>query len=415
MKHISITAQIGIGMIGGALLGLAFGPKIAGIQLLGNIFLRLIQMAVVLLIFGAVIEALGSLKSDQLGRLGGKTAMWFLITTLIAAVLGLAIGYAVNPGSGIKLASVSTSATVAKAGTSFSQTVLDFFPTNIFDALAKGNVIQVIIFAILFGIVLNRANTDGKFNQVLSFVKQMNQLTVKLVMLVMKLAPIGIAALMAWVTATSGIKVILPLLKFLTAFGLGSIAFLIVLFSFISWYAKVLLRGLVRGFSRIILVAFTTTSSAISLPIEMEDAENRLGVEKSISQLVLPLGMALNSNGLAMYLSLSCLTLTQLYGMSVSPMSMVKIVLLSVIACLGTVVVPGAGLVALTIVVPTLGLPLQSIAILAGIDWFSGMFRTVLNVVGDTTTAIAVASDEKLLNRDLYKLHVDKMAPKNNL
>ena len=395
-------------MIGGALLGLAFGPKIAGIQLLGNIFLRLIQMAVVLLIFGAVIEALGSLKSDQLGRLGGKTAMWFLITTLIAAVLGLAIGYAVNPGSGIKLASVSTSATVAKAGTSFSQTVLDFFPTNIFDALAKGNVIQVIIFAILFGIVLNRANTDGKFNQVLSFVKQMNQLTVKLVMLVMKLAPIGIAALMAWVTAT-------PLLKFLTAFGLGSIAFLIVLFSFISWYAKVPLRGLVRGFSRIILVAFTTTSSAISLPIEMEDAENRLGVEKSISQLVLPLGMALNSNGLAMYLSLSCLTLTQLYGMSVSPMSMVKIVLLSVIACLGTVVVPGGGLVALTIVVPTLGLPLQSIAILAGIDWFSGMFRTVLNVVGDTTTAIAVASDEKLLNRDLYKLHVDKIETKNNL
>ncbi len=194
MKRISITAQIGIGMIGGALLGLAFGPKIAGIQLLGNIFLRLIQMAVVLLIFGAVIEALGSLKSDQLGRLGGKTAMWFLITTLIAAVLGLGIGYAVNPGSGIKLASVSTSGTVAKATTNFSQTVLDFFPTNIFDALAKGNVIQVIIFAILFGIILNRANTDGKFNQVLSFVKQMNQLTVKLVMLVMKLAPIGIAA-----------------------------------------------------------------------------------------------------------------------------------------------------------------------------------------------------------------------------
>ncbi len=231
-------------------------------------------------------------------------------------------------------------------------------------------------------------------------------------MMVMKLAPIGIAALMAWVTATSGIKVILPLLKFLTAFGVGSVAFLIVLFGFISWYAKVPLRGLVRGFSRIILVAFTTTSSAISLPIEMEDAEDWLGVEKSISQLVLPLGMALNSNGLAMYLSLSCLTLTQLYGLSVSPVSMVKIVLLSVIACLGTVVVPGGGLVALTIVVPTLGLPMQSIAILAGIDWFSGMFRTVLNVVGDTTTAIAVASDENLLDRKLYEPAPEKVATK---
>lgn len=144
----------------------------------------------------------------------------------------------------------------------------------------------------------------------------------------------------------------------------------------------------------------------------MEDAEDRLGVEKSISQLVLPLGMALNSNGLAMYLSLSCLTLTQLYSMSVSPVSMVKIVLLSVIACLGTVVVPGGGLVALTIVVPTLGLPMQSIAILAGIDWFSGMFRTVLNVVGDTTTAIAVASDENLLDRKLYEPAPEKVATK---
>jgi Na+/H+-dicarboxylate symporter len=208
---------------------------------------------------------------------------------------------------------------------------------------------------------------------------------------------------MAWVTADSGLKVVLPLLKFLMAFGLGSVVFLTCLFTLISWYAKIPLGGLIKGFSRIILIAFTTTSSAIALPVEMTDAESRLGVSKSISQLVLPLGMALNSNGLAMYLSLACLTLTQLYGISLSFVAMLKIILLSVIACLGTVVVPGGGLVALTIVVPTLGLPTESIAILAGIDWFSGMFRTVLNVVGDTTTAIAIAADEKELNHDIYE------------
>ncbi|MDH5104462.1 dicarboxylate/amino acid:cation symporter [Lentilactobacillus diolivorans] len=403
LRRISLTSQISIGMLVGGFAGLILGPQIAGIQLIGNIFLRLIQMAVVLLIFGAVIEAIGGLAANQLGRLGGKTAGWFLITTLAAAVLGLLIGYLVNPGIGMNLSRVSHATEIAKAPSNIDQTILNFFSSNIFDSLAKGNVIQVIIFAILFGIVLNQANKAGTFNQVLSLIKQLNQLTVKLVMLVMRTAPIGIASLMAWVTADSGLKVVLPLLKFLMAFGLGSVVFLTCLFTLISWYAKIPLGGLIKGFSRIILIAFTTTSSAIALPVEMTDAESRLGVSKSISQLVLPLGMALNSNGLAMYLSLACLTLTQLYGISLSFVAMLKIILLSVIACLGTVVVPGGGLVALTIVVPTLGLPTESIAILAGIDWFSGMFRTVLNVVGDTTTAIAIAADEKELNHDIYE------------
>lgn len=403
LRRISLTSQISIGMLVGGFAGLILGPQIAGIQLIGNIFLRLIQMAVVLLIFGAVIEAIGGLAANQLGRLGGKTAGWFLITTLAAAVLGLLIGYLVNPGIGMNLSRVSHATEIAKAPSNIDQTILNFFPSNIFDSLAKGNVIQVIIFAILFGIVLNQANKAGTFNQVLSLIKQLNQLTVKLVMLVMRTAPIGIASLMAWVTADSGLKVVLPLLKFLMAFGLGSVVFLTCLFTLISWYAKIPLGGLIKGFSRIILIAFTTTSSAIALPVEMTDAESRLGVSKSISQLVLPLGMVLNSNGLAMYLSLACLTLTQLYGISLSFVAMLKIILLSVIACLGTVVVPGGGLVALTIVVPTLGLPTESIAILAGIDWFSGMFRTVLNVVGDTTTAIAIAADEKELNHDIYE------------
>lgn len=403
LRRISLTSQISIGMLVGGFAGLILGPQIASIQLIGNIFLRLIQMAVVLLIFGAVIEAIGGLAANQLGRLGGKTAGWFLITTLAAAVLGLLIGYLVNPGIGMNLSRVSHATEIAKAPSNIDQTILNFFSSNIFDSLAKGNVIQVIIFAILFGIVLNQANKAGTFNQVLSLIKQLNQLTVKLVMLVMRTAPIGIASLMAWVTADSGLKVVLPLLKFLMAFGLGSVVFLTCLFTLISWYAKIPLGGLIKGFSRIILIAFTTTSSAIALPVEMTDAESRLGVSKSISQLVLPLGMALNSNGLAMYLSLACLTLTQLYGISLSFVAMLKIILLSVIACLGTVVVPGGGLVALTIVVPTLGLPTESIAILAGIDWFSGMFRTVLNVVGDTTTAIAIAADEKELNHDIYE------------
>ncbi|GEO67615.1 dicarboxylate/amino acid:cation symporter [Levilactobacillus spicheri] len=404
MKRLSLTSQIMLGMVGGILIGLLFGPQIAGIKILGDIFLRLIQMTVVLLIFGAVIEAIAGLESQALGKLGLKTALWFLITTVIAAVIGLVMGQVFRPGAGITLATVQHQAATVKTPPDLTTTILNFFPQNIFAALSAGNVIQVIVFAILFGIVLNRANQDHEFDNVLLLIRQINQLATKLVMFIMRLAPVGIGALMVGVVANSGAAALLPLLKFLIVYGFSTVLFLAVLFLLISWYAKVPLGGLLHGFSRIMLVALTTTSSAVSLPIEMQDAHERLGVSHRINQLVLPLGMALNSNGLAMYLALVCAMVTQLYNIQLSLGLMVQIVSLAVLACLGTVVVPGGGLVALAIIIPTLGLPTESIALLAGIDWFSGMFRTVANVVGDTTTAIAIASDEDELNRQPYLL-----------
>lgn len=389
---LTLTTQIMLGMVGGILLGVLFGPAVGGLKLLGDIFLRLIQMTVVLLIFGAVIEALGSLPANALGRLGLKTALWFLGTTIVAAAIGLLMGLWLKPGAGLHL-TPNTPATV-KAPAKLGETVLGFFPQNIFASLSQGNVIQVI--------VLNQANRHHQFEAVLSLVKQVNQLAVRLVLLVMHLAPIGIGALMVGVTVDTGLKALIPLLKFLAIYGLSTGIFLATLLLVISWYAKVPLKGLVNGFTRIALVAFTTTSSAVSLPIEMADAHDRLGVSQRITQLVLPLGMALNSNGLAMYLALVCTLVTQLYQLQISFAGMVQIISLSVLACLGTVVVPGGGLVALAIIIPTLGLPTESIALLAGIDWFSGMFRTVANVVGDTTTAIAIASDEHELDRQAY-------------
>jgi len=405
MKQLSLTVQIMLGMVAGVLLGLIFGQQIVGLKIFGDIFLRLVQMTVVLLIFGAVIEAIGGLDSKALGRLGLKTALWFLITTIIAAVIGLAMGMLFKPGAVLSLTDIHGKAATMKAPTDLGTTILNFFPKNIFDALGTGNVIQVIVFAILFGIVLNRANQSHQFDLVLTLVKQINQLAIGLVMVIMKLAPLGIGALMIGVTVNTGVAAFLPLLKFLIIYGLSTAAFLAVLFLLIAGYAKVPLLGLLRGFSRIMLVAFTTTSSAVTLPIEMADAHDRLGISQRINQLVLPLGMALNSNGLAMYLALVCAMVTQLYNIQMSLTSMVQIVSLAVLACLGTVVVPGGGLVALAIIIPALGLPTESIALLAGIDWFSGMFRTVANVVGDTTTAIAIASDEHELDRQVYKNH----------
>ncbi|KRK48539.1 sodium dicarboxylate symporter [Secundilactobacillus kimchicus JCM 15530] len=403
MHRVGLTTQITIGMVGGIVFGLLFGPLATTVKILGDIFLRLIQMAVILLIFGAVIEALGTLNPQDLGKLGAKTGLWFLMTTLLAATIGLGSGLLFKPGLAVHLDQLQPVGATAKATSSLNETILNFFPTNIFASLASGNVIQVIVFAILFGTVLSRANQRGQFSGLLTLVSQLNQLTVKLVMLVMKLAPISIAALMAGIVAANGSQVLLPLFQFLGIYGLATALFLVGLLTFVSWYAKVPIVGLVRGLSQIIIVAFTTTSSAVALPVEMRDAQAKLGVSKSVSQLVLPLGMALNSNGLAMYVALVCVMLTQLYHIQLTGVGLIQIVLLAVLSCLGTVVVPGGGLVALTIIVPTLGLPISSVALFAGIDWFSGMFRTVANVVGDTTTAIAVAADEHALSRDAYK------------
>lgn len=397
---LNLTMQIIIGMVLGIILGAVLGPKIADIKVVGDVFLRLIQMAVIPLIFFTVIAAIGKLPIKQLGRLGMHIVLWFTITTLIADLAGLILGWLFHPGVGLHL-TLDTALTKEITGDKVSSTdmILGFFPTNIFDALAQGNTIQVIIFALLFGFVLSKANNNQQYNQILTGLQQLNQLLVSLIQVVLRLAPLGIGALMAAVTADNGLKVLIPLIKFLGIFGLGTLLFLIGLFVTIMLRAHLSLRTVMHGFSNILLIAMTTTSSAASLPVEMHDAEKRLGVSKEISELVLPLGMALNSNGLAMYLALACVTMTQFYGLSLSFMMMLKIVLLAIVACLGTVAVPGGGLVALTIIVPALGLPLESIALLAGIDWFAGVFRTILNVVGDTTTAIMIAADEHELSQ----------------
>ncbi|MDV0429770.1 dicarboxylate/amino acid:cation symporter [Lactiplantibacillus sp. DA1] len=404
LTKITLTTQILIAMMIGSLLGIIGGQHIVGIKLIGEVFLRLIQMAVTPLILFSVIEAIGNLPGHELGRLGIKTAGWFAVTTLVAALIGLVVGWWFKPGHDLHLPlSQATQYHLLNHHPSINQTILAFFPTNIFDALQTGNTIQIIIFASLLGIVLSQENRHHQYDSFLVMIHRLNHLFIRLITLIMHLAPFGIGALMAWVTATNGVTIILPLAKFLILLAGSSFIFLTGLFALVMCNAHLPLRGLLHGFTRIVMVAMTTTSSAATLPIEMTDAEERLGIQESISQLVLPLGMALNSNGLAMYLSLACVTLSQFYGLNLPIITMLRIVTLSIVACLGTVVVPGGGLVALTIIVPTLGLPLETIGLLAGIDWIAGIFRTLLNVVGDTTTAILIAANEHQLNRDVYQ------------
>ncbi|WP_314067330.1 dicarboxylate/amino acid:cation symporter [uncultured Vagococcus sp.] len=398
-RRLGTTNQIMVMLVAGIIVGLSVGEAVAPIKVVGDIFLRLIQMSVVLLVMGAVIEAVGSLSPKDLGKLGLKSLAWFMFSTIIAAAVGIVFSLFINPGKGLSL--VSGAETITPPNTQIDEMIIEFFPTNVITSMAEGNMIQVIIFAILFGIALSFVQKEQGDSKLLTLLQEFNKIIIQMVTFIMTLAPFGVFALITWVTGTIGFKVILPLGKFLLTFGLATLFFLFIWFVFVGFYVKVSPLLILSRMKRILIVAFTTTSSAITLPVEMEDAESKLGISKKITKLVLPLGLALNSNGLATFLAVACITLSQVYGLPTNPSSIISIILLSTLATLGTVVVPGGGLVALAIVVPSMGIPVEGIALLAGIDWFSGMFRTVSNVAGDTTIALMVAKDENEIDRNI--------------
>lgn len=395
------TFQILIALILGITAGLLIGPAVAPVKVIGDVFLRLIQMSVVVLVGGSVIESLGSLEAKEIGKLGGKTFLLFLVNTVVAAAFGILAAMLVNPGVGINMALPQSFAKVPSQ--TITEIILGFFPTNIMGSLSEGNMVQTIVFAIPFGIAISTIRAKNHEERVLPFIQDLNRVLVNVLKMVMKLAPIGIFSLMAWVTGTNGISVVKPLAKFLLTLGTTSLIYLMLIITLTAAYVKVSPIVLWKKMMTMTIMAFTTTSSAVTLPVKMDDSVNKLGVSPRISNLVNPLGMILNSNGLSMYLAIASLTLIQFYGIEATYSEIVKIVIISTLACLGTVVVPGGGLVALTIIVPVIGLPVESIALLAGIDWFSGMFRTVLNVDGDALAALAIAGSEKEIDYSILK------------
>ncbi|PWJ48763.1 dicarboxylate/amino acid:cation symporter [Faecalicatena contorta] len=404
-KRISLTNQIIAAMVLGIIAGLIGGKAIAPVEVVGNIFLRLIQMSVIVLIMGAVIEAVGRLEVSELGNLGVKILILFGVSTIIAAAIGCIFGMVLQPGRGVLIETDLNAAAFAAKEMSLQDMLLSFAPNNIVNAMTEGNMIQVIVFAILFGIGTSIMKGKKGSSRILDLLEEVNGILIEMVSKIMIFAPIGIGALIAATVGKSGVGILLPLIKFLLILAVGTFLHLAFCVAVTAAYCKTGFFNLSRKIANMTVVAFTTTSSAVTLPVKMKDSEEKLGVSKRISDLVNPLGMSLNSNGLAMFLSLAVVTIAQIYGQEVTIEMLLKIVVLASLACLGTVVVPGGGIVALTIVVPSLGLPLGGIAIMAGIDWFSGMFRTILNVDVDALAAMMIAKSAGELDDNILNNH----------
>lgn len=399
-RKISLTNQILIATIIGIIAGLILGPKIAPIKFLGDIFLRLIMMGVPLIILGSVTVAVGQISPKELGKLGFKIFAWFLGGTIVAAIIGITFGYILKPGEG--LPAMDLVKTIEPTKQTIFETFVNFIPNNILDSLAKTNMIHIIVFAIFLGTATSSYVDKKGDRTILELMMKGNDILLIIIKNVMKIAPIGVGALIAVVSGNMGLNVITLMIKYLG--GLALACGLVMILAILVTAARVKVNPwkLAKKLGNMTLVAATTTSSAITLPTKMDDSVNKLGVSKRISDLVNPLGMAMNSCGQAVFMSMASLMLLQFFNMDASLGKVIQIVAVATLGCMGSLAVPGGGLVVFVSMMPVLGLPVEGIALIAGVDWFRGAITTVPNVDIDALVALIIANDEGEFNRDIF-------------
>ncbi|EJG3828786.1 dicarboxylate/amino acid:cation symporter, partial [Listeria monocytogenes] len=386
----SMITQIAIAVVVGILVGLLIPASGNYLKIVGDVFLRLMQMAIPILILGQIVQAVGSINPKELTSLGGRTIAVFGISSLAAALWGVLMAVIFNPGYGVKMTGFQD-ASIKAQEISITDTILNFVPKNIFDSLTQGSIIQIIVFALFFGLALNKYLQSHPETQLFQIIVDFNEVIITVIRYVMYLAPLGIFALIASTISHLGLQIILPLVKYLLVYGLGTILFLGIWILVITLYCKVSPLRLITNMKNMSVMALATTSSAITLPVALEETETKLGLSKRITNLVLPLGMSLNSNGSAMHMAFTVMTIAQMYQLDFDITKMIYLAITATFVSLANAVVPGAGLVSLAVIVPQMGLPIESIAIFAGVEWFVGMLRTILNVNSDVYSAILVA------------------------
>lgn len=386
-KHFIRKILIAIAL--GVLAGFLFKDDVAVLDVVGKVFLRTMQMVIPLLVLGQVIQALGSLEKKDLSALGIRTIVIFGASSLLAAYWGILFTLMMQPGKSVTIPQASLE-TVEEQSINLSETIISFFPQNIMDSLSRGSIIQIIIFAIFMGVAVNIYASQKKDNLFLPLLLEFNAIIMQIIRLVMKFAPLGIFSMIAVSVGNLGLDILLPMVQYLLVFGLATLTFLLLWVLVIALYSKKSFRSIVVGMKSTSLMALATTSSAVTLPLAMEDAHSKLGISKRVVDLVLPMGVSLNSNGSAMHMAITVVTIAQLYNIHLDGITLLYIGVLATFISLANAVVPGAGLVSLAIIVPQLGLPIESIALFAGVEWFVGMLRTITNVNSDVFSAVIV-------------------------
>ncbi|GIN90738.1 dicarboxylate:amino acid:cation symporter DAACS family protein [Siminovitchia terrae] len=371
------------------IVGIIFGERATIIQPLGDLFLRLIKFIIVPLILSTIVVGVtnaGSIK--KIGNLGGKAIGYFLVTSFIAIALGLFAGFVFQPGAGVDLA-VQGEAVDAPETEGVIATLLNIIPTNPIEALTTGAVLQIIFFAIFLGIGISLVGK--KALPVQQFFEGLSEVMYKITSIVMKLVPLGIFGLLAPIVGTYGPSVLMPLIKVIIAMVVAVIVHVSLVYSAaVKTFGKMNPYHFFKGIFPAASVAFATCSSSGTLPVTMKNTQENLGVSKGTSSFVLPLGATINMDGTAIYQGIAVMFIAQYFGVELTMAQILIVALMGTLASIGAAGVPGAGLIMLTMVLTAVNLPLEGIALIAGIDRILDMLRTSVNIIGDASACVVV-------------------------
>ena len=402
-KKLGLAWQMMIGLVVGIIVGAMVDTQFAQtwFKPLGDLFIRLIRMVVVPLVIATIIAgAAGISDTSKLGRVALKTLLIYAITTAISVAVGLIFASVIQPGVGLDL---STEGLKAKeiVPPPLVDTLLNIVPINPIEAMAKGSMLQIIFFAVMFGFALSALGERAK--PVLNFFEVVGDTMIRVTGTVMRFAPIGVFGLIAFTVSRHGLSVLLPLGSLILSSFLATVFFVcVVLLPMVRIFSKIPVMKFVKGIFEPWLVAFTTCSSAAALPANL-DSTRRLGATKAISSFSIPLGNTINMNGTAIYMGVCGVFAAEVFGIPMDMTTKLTVVVMGVLAAVGTAGVPGAGLIMTTIVFTQIGIPLEAVALIAGVDRILDMIRTSINVVGDAASAVVVTAMEGELHSEPYE------------
>ena len=404
-KKMALTTKIFIGLVLGILLGIILqsNPDIANnyVKPFGTLFLNLIKLVIVPLVFFSLIVGTCSMDDvRKLGRIGGKTVAYYLMTTAFAVTIGLILANVSNVGGGYTIP--VDAAYEITAPPNVIDTLLNIIPSNPLKALVDGNMLQIIAFAIIIGAGIIGIGEKGRLLQ--QVFDSGAEVMYKIIGTIMQFAPIGVFALITPVVAQNGPSILLPLLKLIIVVYAGCAIHALFTYSLTLWiFAKVTPMQFFKGIAPAMVFSFTTASSSATLPITMKNTEENLGVPKSICSFTLPLGATINMDGTAIYQGICAFFIAQVYNIDLPISAQLTIILTATLASIGTAGVPGAGMIMLGMVLQAVGLPIEGIVIIAGVDRILDMMRTMINITGDAACSVVVAATEGELDRTVYE------------
>ena len=414
-KKIGLTTRIFISLLLGAILGVFLHYCVLPNDAVQNIlvdgvfyvvgqgFLRLMQMLVVPLVLCSLIcgaSAIGDTKT--LGKVGVRTVVFYIITTALAVAVALIVARIINPGVGMDLNTLEVAETqIATTQTSMVDTLLDIIPKNPIESLATGNMLQIIVFAIIVGIIL--AKLGDKTQIVHNLFQQGNDIMMEMTMMVMSLAPIGVFCLIARTFSGMGFDAFQPLIKYMFAVMLALVIQCLGVYQILLK----LFTGLnpirfIKKFLPVMGFAFSTATSNATIPLSIDTLERKMGVSRRISSFTIPLGATINMDGTSIMQGVAVVFIAQAYGIALTPMDYLTVIATATLASIGTAGVPSVGLVTLSMVLTSVSLPIEGIGFIMGIDRILDMSRTAVNITGDAVCTTIVANQNQALDKEVF-------------